>query len=138
MVAFSANRLVCAATPEIILMISPMRSADCDNSAICALVWLACATAEAATRCDSPACRLISATDDTSWSQAAAADCTLAEDCSDAAATVADSVLVASAVRFRPSAAGSISTQAAQTVPTNPPTGFPKPAGSPHHAYLRR
>jgi len=50
------------------------------------LVCSACATAAAATRCDSSTWRAISAADDTISSVQEAADCTLADDCSEAVA----------------------------------------------------
>jgi len=85
--------LVCSATALIILTTSPIRLADWARSAIRALVCSTWLTASREILCESWTWRLISDTDEAISSAAAAADCALAEDCSDAEATVADSVL---------------------------------------------
>ena len=67
-------------------------------------------------RCDSCTCRLISETEEAISSDAAAADCAFAEDCSDTAETVAESDCVISAVLVRLPADNSSSDDAVDTV----------------------
>jgi hypothetical protein len=66
--------------------------------------------------CESWTWRLISETDEAISSAAAAADCALAEDCSDAEATVAESTWVTSAVLVSCPADDSSSEEAVDTV----------------------
>ena len=116
MVALSASKLVCSATALIILTTSPIRLADWARSAIRALVCSTWLTASRDILCESCTWRLISDTDEAISSAAAAADCALAEDCSDAEATVADSIWVTSAVLVSCPADDSSSEEAVDTV----------------------
>ena len=99
MVALSASRLVCSAIAVISLTTSPMRLAACDSSLMRG-VGLLRLLDRLAGDAGSNSCtwRLISSTEEVSSSVAEATDWTLAEACSDAAATVADSCWVVSAV----------------------------------------
>ncbi len=111
-------------------MTSPIRLADCDSSAIRTLVCSACATAACAIACDCWTCRPISATEEAISSDAAAAERTLDDDCSDTTATVADNSWVVSAVFVRLPAAASILEEADDTVRMIRPTACSNPSAT--------
>jgi hypothetical protein len=97
-VALSASRLVCSATEIMSLTTSPMRPAACYSSAMRASVFSACLTTSAAIVLDFCTWRAISLTEPANSSEADATEFTLADACSDAAATPVESCCVVSAV----------------------------------------
>src|SRR5437899_950527 len=100
---------------------------------------LVCSTWLTASReilCESWTWRLISDTDEAISSAAAAADCALAEDCSDAEATVAERTWVPSPASVSCPAGGSSSAEAHDTVWTVRP--LPKPTPPARRGDFRR
>src|SRR5258708_37516132 len=122
MVAFSANRLVCAAMEWISFTTSPIFSAPVDNTCTVALVRSASPTALLAISLDRVTCREISATELDSSSAAAATVPTLLEALWEADPTVAARALASLAVAVMGCAGGCMPAAAVDTLRTVPLT----------------